>query len=101
MPETKQDKDKSPPASNSRELWQWLIGKRVIGVIHGSPWPLHGEGATHLVLDCGRSLTINGSGSFWANSREDTTRAIETRRAELREATEELAGAVALAEGRI
>jgi hypothetical protein len=92
--------DIAPPPSNSPELWRWAIGKRVVGVIHGAPWPLRGEGASTLVLDCGRSITINGNGAYWANSREDTTRAIETRRAELQAATAALADVVALAEGR-
>jgi hypothetical protein len=87
-------------ASNTRDCFSTFIGCKVVGVLF-NVLPINdremAEGTKTLVFDDSHGLTIALNGSFWTESQDSISGAIECKKKELARAQDELRGILQLA----
>jgi hypothetical protein len=86
--------------SNTHECFESFIGHTIKGLLfHALPLGRRDLscGSKTFVFECGHGLTIGDNGSFWADSPQDITRAIEIVRDKLNQSQRNLKDVLALA----
>jgi hypothetical protein len=81
-------------ASNTKDCFREIVGKQVKGVLFDA-LPVGGrgdlsDGTKTLVFDDGTGLTISSSGTYWRESANEISRAIEIARAKLKSAKRDI-----------
>ena len=79
--------------ANTQDCIRDLIGKTIVGVLFNALPVKHGDlavGTKTLVFDDGTGFTFNSRGAFWAETADDTTKAVKKKRDELRLAEQEI-----------
>ena len=72
------------PCANHVESLEWLIGKKVVGVIVGA-FPV-GQPSTDnntFILDDGTAFTFKSNAAFWVESKRDVKMALTSHRIKL------------------